>query len=142
MEKKVWSVFLAFALLVMMMGNILRRTVGAGWTNGSKSSYRAQGDLSDMDTALTLFYTKPFCLEMWIKERRFFFQRQINVAFLSFLPIFFLFHTHKHTLNNHSNNMQRSKGPVLFVHITVVVCFHTATLDFVYMVNTVTETNT
>lgn len=141
MEKKVWSVFLAFALLVMMMGNILRRTVGAGWTNGSKSSYRAQ-DLSDMDTALTLFYTKPFCLEMWIKERRFFFQRQINVAFLSFLPIFFLFHTHKHTLNNHSNNMQRSKGPVLFVHITVVVCFHTATLDFVYMVSTVTETNT
>lgn len=47
--------------------------LGAGWTNGSKSSYRAQGDLSDMDTALTLFYTKPFCLEMWIKERRFFF---------------------------------------------------------------------
>lgn len=38
--------------------------------------------------------------------------------------------------------MQRSKGPMLFVHITVVVLFHTATLDFVYMVSTVTETNT
>lgn len=38
--------------------------------------------------------------------------------------------------------MQRSKRPVLFVHITVIVRFHTATLDFVYMVSTVTETNT
>lgn len=37
--------------------------------------------------------------------------------------------------------MQRSKRPELFVHITVVR-FHTATLDFVYMVSTVTETNT
>lgn len=91
MEKKVWSVFLAFALLVMMMGNILRRTVGAGWTNGSKSSYRAQEDLSDMDTALTLFYTKPFCLEMWIKERRFFFSKADKCCIFVISPHLFSF---------------------------------------------------
>lgn len=91
MEKKVWSVFLAFALLVMMMGNSLRRTVGAGWTNGSKSSYRAQGDLSDMDTALTLFYTKPFCLEMWIKERRFFFSKADKCCIFVISPHLFSF---------------------------------------------------
>lgn len=65
--------------------------LGAGWTNGSKSSYRAQGDLSDMDTALTLFYTKPFCLEMWIKERRFFFSKADKCCIFVISPHLFSF---------------------------------------------------